>query len=81
MYESGVGFDKDAKQAASWYRKAGESGFTPAQLNLGSCTSKAKGSPRAKRRALEWIKEGRPGQRKKGDGASGELLRETGGWA
>ena len=35
LYEDGRGVKQDYKQAAHWYNKAAEAGFTEAQNNLG----------------------------------------------
>lgn len=45
-YKGSSGVRRDHAMAAKWYRTAAEQGHVKAQVNLGSCTSRAKASRR-----------------------------------
>lgn len=55
MYKTGMGpFQKDAKQAVFWYRKAAEQGDAEAQVTLGECYDEGFGVEKDESKAAEW---------------------------
>ncbi len=54
IYFEGDIVSKDARQAASWYRKAAEQGDTLAQINLGALYANGTGIERDDARAYAW---------------------------
>lgn len=54
VYEYGVAFDKDMKEAAAWYAKAAEQGQARAQAALGTCYAKGEGVKQSNEEAAAW---------------------------
>ena len=44
-------------EAASWYRKAADQGYRPAETSLGSLYERGLGVPKNKAIALEWYRK------------------------
>jgi TPR repeat protein len=55
LYETGRGVPADPKEAAVWYRKAAEDGFSRAQANLANLYLKGEGVPQDDREAALWF--------------------------
>ena len=58
MYADGRGVEKDAKEAARWYRKAAEQGSALAQSNLGAMYAKGEGVLEDNKEAVKWWRKG-----------------------
>jgi TPR repeat protein len=56
-YETGIGVEKDPREAAKWYRKAAEKGYAKAQFSLGVCYAYGKGVDRDEREAVKWLRK------------------------
>ena len=57
MHEYGVPVPKDVQQAAQWYRKAADQGFTKAQNRLGVLYGTGKGIPKDEQQAVKWYRK------------------------
>lgn len=55
-YMDGRGVTKDAKEAASWFRKAAEKGDVGSQNNLGVMYSSGQGVPQDQNEAVVWFR-------------------------
>ena len=55
-YESGLGVERDFKEAARWYRAAAERGDALAQANLGQLYFDGRGVPFDLEQAYKWFK-------------------------
>jgi uncharacterized protein len=56
-YETGNGIQKNAQQAAFWYRKASEQGNAKAQNSLGVLYWMGEGVDKDKKEAVEWYRK------------------------
>jgi TPR repeat protein len=54
---AGQGVPKDLQQAAEWYKKAAEQGYSPAQTVLGKMYVLGQGAPRDSSKAAYWHKK------------------------
>ena len=57
MYYKGQGVAKDYKEAFTWFKKAAEQGYAPAQNNLGYCYEKGIGTSKDENQAFYWFKK------------------------
>lgn len=57
FFEEGVGCDRDASRAETWYRKAAAKGMAPAQYRLGAMYFKGSGVARDYTQAFHYLKE------------------------
>ncbi|MGA7982393.1 MAG: hypothetical protein WCA32_19500 [Chromatiaceae bacterium] len=58
IYEKGLGLPSpNYAEAASWYRKAADSGYRPAETSLGSLYERGLGVPKDKAIALDWYRK------------------------
>lgn len=55
MYAQGQGVERDAAEAAKWYRKAAEQGLTEARYRLGVAYGDGEGVPQDYVRAYKWV--------------------------
>lgn len=55
MYYNGVGVKQDYVEAAKWYRKAADKGYTMAQFNLGLMYRDGEGVKQNRTVAKEWL--------------------------
>ena len=56
QYERGSGVTLDYAQALTWYRKAAEAGYPPAEFALGRMTQAGRGMVRDDKAAAEWYR-------------------------
>jgi TPR repeat protein len=56
QYERGEGVTMDYGQALSWYRKAAEAGYPPAEYALGIMTMAGRGLVKDPKAAVEWYR-------------------------
>lgn len=56
MYDDGKGVERDAAQAAEWYRKAAEQGIAAAQSNLGAMYETGDGVQTDRGMAEKWYR-------------------------
>jgi hypothetical protein len=57
MYEGGLGFPQDAKEAAKWYLKAAQKGNAQAQYKMGTLYTLGKGVSRDRLEAAKWFRK------------------------
>jgi len=57
LYEGGQGVPQDYTQAAFWYRKSAEQGYSKAQSNLGSMYHRGQGVPQDDTQASSWFRK------------------------
>jgi TPR repeat protein len=55
LYIGGLGVEADARQAATWYRRAAERGHLVAQMNLGDMYARGVGVERDPVQAFYWL--------------------------
>tara|TARA_B100000686_G_C16779232_1_gene970661 strand:+ start:2253 stop:2657 length:405 start_codon:yes stop_codon:yes gene_type:complete len=54
MYDQGIGFREDAKEAFKWYLKSANQGFYQAKINLGVMYELGRGVPQNFNQAEKW---------------------------
>jgi hypothetical protein len=54
LYDNGQGVSKNRLEAAKWYRKAADQGYTNSQVNLGTMYANGQGVPRNHVTAYFW---------------------------
>jgi hypothetical protein len=57
LYEHGQGVTQDEAEAARWYRKAAEQGYSSAQVDLGFLSEAGLGVPRDYAQAAMWYRK------------------------
>ena len=57
IYDQGLGVNKDAGQAAIWFRKAAETGNRDAAFQLASMYEQGRGVPKDQKQALDWYRK------------------------
>jgi TPR repeat protein len=57
MYAKGQGVAQDYAEAATWYRKAAEQGYAPAQCKLGTMYSQGHGVTQDYAEAMKWYRK------------------------
>jgi TPR repeat protein len=56
MYHNGQGVPQNYGEAATWYRKAAEQGFAPAEVTLGVAYATGEGVPQSYSESYFWLK-------------------------
>ena len=56
-YYGGKGVSQDYSEAATWFRKAADTGYPPAQCFLGLCCFKGNGVPKDNSEAFKWYRK------------------------
>ena len=56
-YETGLGVERDLKEAVKWYRKAAEQGYARGQTSLGLMYEYGKGVSKDYKQALIWYRK------------------------
>jgi TPR repeat protein len=56
QFERGSGATQDYAQALTWYRKAAEAGYPPAEFAVGQMTAVGHGVPRDEKAANDWFR-------------------------
>ena len=55
MYKYGEGVEQDLEAAFSWYRKAAELNYAPAQFHTGTMLADGRGTPKDEGEAVSWL--------------------------
>ena len=55
MYRYGEGVEQDLEPAFSWYRKAAELNYAPAQFHTGTMLADGRGTPKDVSEAVGWL--------------------------